>query len=576
MAKKVTTPLLKGYKSKVNLALTGIILRPALAIISIGLVTLCFPGGPYPFLSLVAFVPLFLALRGASYRMGLLIGLVFGPGVWLALTWWVAIGAQNWLGYSTFTSGLIALSIAGYHGLPYTLFCFFHGLLEWDKKTSGMVTAPAALTVFALYFPSILPGTLVHSLYDTPLFIQTADFGGLAFLHYILVLINWLISEMIWRSLNREKKVAVFIQLLVVITMISAYGHWRIGRLHRLEKNAPKESWVRIAAIQPDIPINTDKQGGSQAELASLKRTLEMTRQAFMADPGIQLAVWPEIPLSVDCGINIQSRLGTIGIARESSIPIFLQCVETIENSDTNKKGSLQRIGDRNDAYWRTAPKPAKISGDKVVQVSGKPITLNSAIFINGSGDISDHYRKQRLVPFAEYLPFETRFPFLRKLFSWTLKYSPGEPSSPIEIDNRHKFVPAICYEAVFPKLIRSGVQAGGNIIINMSNDAWFGDTNASLIHLSLSVLRTVENRVPLVRVTNSGVGCFVKASGEIIDGSMTKLHEKRTDTYSLFIPEKRAPYTSWGDFVLYGLAIIFLIDMFLKLAYKVFRPTLF
>ncbi len=109
-----------------------------------------------------------------------------------------------------------------------------------------------------------------------------------------------------------------------------------------------------------------------------------------------------------------------------------------------------------------------------------------------------------------------------------------------------------------------------------MSNDAWFGDTNASLIHLSLSVLRAVENRVPLVRVTNSGVGCFVKASGEIIDGSLTKLHEKRTDTYSLFIPDKRAPYTSWGDLVLYGLVLIFLFDSLLRFSYKVFHFTLF
>lgn len=114
-------------------------------------------------------------------------------------------------------------------------------------------------------------------------------------------------------------------------------------------------------------------------------------------------------------------------------------------------------------------------------------------MMIDPTGTCGPVYRKCILLPFGEYLPFEKRFPFLRKVFPGVLQYLQGTETALFEITGTKRIIPTLCYEFVFPGLIREFAQAGGNILLNLADDIWFGDSEASAIHLALGVYRSIS-----------------------------------------------------------------------------------
>jgi apolipoprotein N-acyltransferase len=183
---------------------------------------------------------------------------------------------------------------------------------------------------------------------------------------------------------------------------------------------------------------------------------------------------------------------------------------------------------------------------------SQTPGYFNTVMLIEKHGRCDAKYHKRLLVPFAEYLPYEREFPFLRRYFTYALTYTQGKASEVMDIGTARKIIPCLCYEAIFTDMIRDGARLGGNIIVNMVDDAWFGDNDSSLIHVSLAFFRAVEYRMPYVRVTNSGVGVFVRATGEIVQDSMTPLFKTATSVHTLYIPQNRPLYFYVGDAFLY------------------------
>jgi len=150
----------------------------------------------------------------------------------------------------------------------------------------------------------------------------------------------------------------------------------------------------------------------------------------------------------------------------------------------------------------------------------------------------------------------------LRKLFIDSADYVAGHQDILFEIKKGCRIIPTICYEVIFSGDIRRFVKKGGNIIVNMADDAWFGKGSASAFHMSLGIYRAIEYRVPVVRVTNSGNGLFVRASGEIVPGSRTPDFRKEVKTFPIRIPEKRSPYTRIGNAFLYLITILLFLDL--------------
>lgn len=143
----------------------------------------------------------------------------------------------------------------------------------------------------------------------------------------------------------------------------------------------------------------------------------------------------------------------------------------------------------------------------------------NRAYWISSDGFIHDYYDKERLVPFGEYVPLSRYVPFLEKLVHGDLDFSPGIAVSPLSKGDLALGV-LICYEIIFPGLAQKRVNQGAGIIINLSNDAWFGNTSAPVQHLHLGVLRAVEQGRYVIRATNTGISAFIDPRGNVYNRS--------------------------------------------------------
>jgi apolipoprotein N-acyltransferase len=140
----------------------------------------------------------------------------------------------------------------------------------------------------------------------------------------------------------------------------------------------------------------------------------------------------------------------------------------------------------------------------------------NRAVLLGADGATLGSYDKEHLVPFGEYVPFGRYLPFLKKLAHGAGDFVPGVSTAPLEHGPLRLGV-LICYETIFPELAQARVAAGANLLVNISNDAWFGRTSAPRQHLAMSVLRAVEQRRTLVRCTNTGISAFIDPRGRLL-----------------------------------------------------------
>ncbi|WP_462323550.1 apolipoprotein N-acyltransferase [Desulfoplanes sp.] len=144
---------------------------------------------------------------------------------------------------------------------------------------------------------------------------------------------------------------------------------------------------------------------------------------------------------------------------------------------------------------------------------------FNRAFLVTPEGSISSWYDKRHLVPFGEYIPLGRYIPIVQKLVVGAMDFSPGTSALPL-VHNDLSLGVLICYEAIFPGLAQDAVEQGANILVNISNDTWFGRSSAPLHHLYLSVLRAIEQNRYMIRSTNTGISAFIDNHGHIINTS--------------------------------------------------------
>ncbi len=502
------------------------ILRLLLAFLSVFLLWLFFPDGPAPLLAFVCLVPLGLALNGVNARHGLLLGMIYSFTAWLVSVWWISIGLVRWVDCSEPLAWFWTVVFCFVAAFPYGLFGLLHGFFRWKpERMSDTFRSAACLTLLIIWYPHILPGIYVHALFRFPLFTQILDLGGVPLLLFLFNLINWLFICLVLRMRKRQSIVPVMVTLVAILCAITGYGTYRLGEFHRQMMGADGGQIIRIASIQPNIEKLKKHADVPQEERVSLYKSLtELTEKGLDRYPGAELVAWPEVPRSIPCDCGDDNIKKIAAMVKESGVPLIFSCISWGEE-------------ERADEYY------------------------NSAMMIDPAGTCGPLYRKHILLPFGEYLPFEKRFPFLRRIFPGVLKYVRGTETVLFEVTGGKRIIPTLCYEVVFSGLVREFVQAGGNVLLNLADDIWFGNSDASAIHLALGTYRSIEYRIPLVRVTNSGNGVFVQPTGEIVPGSRTPLSRQAVTSYPLFIPQERSLYYRIGDLFLWILTVIWSID---------------
>ncbi len=177
---------------------------------------------------------------------------------------------------------------------------------------------------------------------------------------------------------------------------------------------------------------------------------------------------------------------------------------------------------------------------------SGSLSYLNSAFMLSPTAEVLGRSDKIHLVPFGEYVPLGKFLPFVNKLVDGIGDFSPGK-INPLPI-GEHKLGVLICYEVVFPELAREFVRQGSDLLVNITNDAWFGNSSAPWQHLAMARFRAIENRVWLARAANTGISAFIAPSGKVI--KQTGLFEAAFLSADVGLGARPRLYSHMGDLI--------------------------
>jgi apolipoprotein N-acyltransferase len=198
----------------------------------------------------------------------------------------------------------------------------------------------------------------------------------------------------------------------------------------------------------------------------------------------------------------------------------------------------------------------------------GRPYLLNSAYLLSSDGELLGRYDKRHLVPFGEYVPLRSILFFLDKLVEGIGDFEAGTVPAVLALPPKAnhateaapgappaRFGVVICFEVIFPNLVREFVRDGAEFMVTITNDAWFGDSAAPYQHFGMVVLRAVENHVAFARAANTGISGFIDRYGRILNA--TPIFTEAAVEGRIAIRNAPTFYSHYGDVFAYGCVII-------------------
>lgn len=462
-----------------------------LAVIGGALIFLGWAGfGVWP-LELVALVPLFAALelvRTRSLSSSLKIGWLCGTVAIAGGYHWMLEFTQRFSGFGL----VLTLSIFAVFSIWLGLQFGVQAVLYTAVRRRGWSVIWAALPPFLAtewLFPKLFPVHLGHALIHVPPLAQTADLGGPLMLSLLVGVTNIAAFELLgWARRGTDAPVHATVAAIGIVAATLAYGWASIRQVDAQADQAPRLS---VGVVQVNMGV-FEKQ---EQMLEAHRRYLEQSA-ALEADGPVDLLVWPESAYN-------HPRFGR-------ALPLIALEV-------------------------RQGLRAPLLFGALSVDHQEPPRRLfNSVLLADSRGIVGERYDKTKLAMFGEYLPFGERFPKLYLLSRNTGMFSPGKHWLPFSVGPWRISTP-ICYEAILPDLVRDMVNVGDpHLLVNLSNDAWFGNTQGPWIHLRLAQLRAIEHRRYLVRATNSGVSAIVDPAGRVVAQTQVGTRENLRGTVGL------------------------------------------
>jgi apolipoprotein N-acyltransferase len=450
----------------------------------------------------ISLIPLFYVLQNRiepkrAFGLGLLFGIVY-----LAVLFWGLNGLNEYAPYWA-TVGFVA--VVFYYAFFYGLFFL---LINQLKRGSYFFLALASGWVLMEFIRSLGPfgSTLggLGYLEGNLIALQSAGLGGVYFLSFLIVLFNAVSAQYLAKKLD-QRVLAVVAALLLVL---SGYGIYKLSHPAIINDS----NRFRVLIVQPNI-AQSDKLDFNQGqEILRVHEILTLQNRAASLDA----IIWPETAVT-----------GYL-LGREN----YLEEIKTF-------------IGLFNANFLTGAP-----------YWDGKE-AFNSAFSFNRNGTIVGRFDKEVLVPFGEYLLFRPLFyPLLNGegLFSQDFSIGRNKPE-PLKL-GKAQAATAICFESVYPNLVRRRVNFGSDFILVITNDAWFGASSIPEHHVRISRLRAIENNRYLVQCANTGISAIIDPSGRIV--KHTQLLSAEVIKGQIALTKERSVYSMLGDWIVWlSMAVI-------------------
>lgn len=474
--------------------------------------------------------PVYSALRGTTPVRGFFLGGLFGWLIWFPSVWWLQLPLRDIANMSSAAATLFTLTGCFLMAFPYAVAGAVTSF--WRERKSGATKAACDAAIFTSVITFLTPifhGSVAHTQYLCPIILQILELGGAPLLLFFILWVNFLIAESV--VVYRQTRKIPSLQLAIVAMILSSTFIFGAIRLHQFDaamKSAPPEKWITIGSVQPNIPIpvGAERQPAPNAVSNNFFTALAQARELARQHPEIDLFAFPENPATFVFNQDSARRNALGDLIADTGKPALLN-VDAIESANADASGGAQRY--------------------------------NVTVLIDTNRNLAGNYPKMKRVPFVEYIPGETKFPWLRRWFPKSLRVLEGDAPKVFEIRPGALVIPLICYEGTLSPLTRQFVKLDGNVMVNQVNDSWFLRTPASEIHLALTLFRAVEYRAPLVRVTNAGIGAHIQATGQIVPGSRTGLFTEAATAFPLYIPPRRSVYSHIGNWWMLTLSLLWL-----------------
>jgi apolipoprotein N-acyltransferase len=476
------------------------------------LLALSFPKYGHGAVAFVALVPLFVALSGwngrrGQYpgvrpRRGFTLGLMAGFVHFAGTVYWTGstvetFGGLPWI-VAVFVTGLLVLYMATFIGGVGAITAVFvrrFGL-------AGLMLAPLAWVALEYVrghlfggFPWIPLGNTMITMLPVA---QLASLLGVYGLSLFVALANAGFA-VVALAAGRTRVMAAA-ATLTMIAAVSVWGGQRMSANALVSNGTP----IRVGLIQANI-AQVDKWNPAREGMI-VERYLQLTRQAVEA--GADFLLWPE-----------------------SAVPFEF---------DEDPKAEVIRD------LVRRAGKPLLLGSDEF-DTPPDNRSYNSAFMLDPAGATAAVYRKNHLVPFGEYVPFQQVLFFVGPLVEAVAAFSPGTIVTMLPV-NGHMASTAICYEVTYPELMREAVRNGSELLTTITNDAWYGESSAAYQHFEMAAMRAVEQGRYLVRAANTGISGIVDPYGRIL--IRTRLFETAAVVGEARFVQQKTLYARIGDLV--------------------------
>ncbi len=526
-------------------------LRPQLPVVLSGIaLTLVFAPWNLSFLVWIALIPWLMALKKCdSFRN------TFIQGLWLGI--FMSIGAFSWvasvlhqyagLPWVVSIAGLLVFSIGGQPQFALSSILIKKAQAHLSPTMRAGIVALICIGLSGFYagldwiLPKLFVDTLGHAFAHSPALLQLADIGGAHLLTFLIFLSNfsiWLLIEKL-RSRTEPSAWPTLYEVGPVLALLIGsilggiyYGQNRLIQVREHTSRADRH--VQVAAIQANIG-DFDKIASERGVRGAAKKVLDtffqLSDEALKLTPKPDFLIWPETSYPS----TFRTPMSSDEFARDQQVETFV----------------------------RTRGVPLLFGGYD--QAHGKD--YNAFFYLMPDGKV-DIYRKSILLMFGEYIPGADSFPWIKQTFPMVGNFGRGPGPSVLEVANV-KTGPLICYEVLFPNFVIDAVKKGSRLIVNVTNDSWFGPYGEPELHLALSLFRSVETRIPQIRSTNTGISALILPDGSL--KQTTRIFTPEILNVSIPIVEPMPTLMmKWGDWfgptaLSFGVLILVFFEFYFK-----------
>jgi apolipoprotein N-acyltransferase len=486
-----------------------------LALLAGALFALSFPKYGHPAFGWIALAPLFIALSGWHGRPGrtpgqparraFALGLVAGTTYFVGTVYWTATVVQQFGGLPMPLAVVAMLLLSVYLGLFPAIAAVITARLIARGGAAALLLAAApwvATEFFRGYFFGGFPWVPLGNSQITVLPVaQLASVFGVYGVSGLLAFVSSAIAYAL--LVNGRPRLKALAVAVVVVFGVGAWGVWRIRDGSLTREGDP----IRVGLVQGNI-AQEDKWDHAQARRIFTTH-IAMTREA--ARKGAEYVIWPESSTPFMFEEDSGGAAAVRDLARELHVTILF-------GSDQLERGPTPRL-------------------------------YNAAFQVGPDGQKVAVYRKIHLVPFGEFIPLRSWLFFVSPIVESLAEFAPGSSMVMLPVGT-HIASTAICYEVVYPSLVRQAVEAGSELLTTITNDGWYGHSSAPYQHFALASMRAIEQGRYLARAANTGISGIVDPYGRVV--LQSAIFEQVTLVDEVRFLRTRTIYSVIGDAVAY------------------------